>query len=291
MTENDWLEAKNLGVLELTCKSARTTICTDEVWEALCLRRWPNTKRFKRNFMGRLGGHRGLYRRRTSKQSLPEQSPPEEQLPPPTLKAKDLRFLIDIRANGKSIISTAVAGDHIGIDKEDSTVALKGGSNFKAKTIGSVEYVLGTTNEIQIANEFFSNDYVVEVQMITPSRTVVITPNVHCWFDRRGVVNTHANNGSNVCPKFEGDNICDISSCRLRSTLLGSAIKQRLRGEFSFLVYPMARFVDERKNLVVDSFQIDLRVGKAMFDKKVQDETGVGLLHVLENLEGSPLGS
>ena len=41
LTENDWLDAKNLGILEQTCKSARSAICSEEVWEALCLRTWP----------------------------------------------------------------------------------------------------------------------------------------------------------------------------------------------------------------------------------------------------------
>ena len=292
LTENDCIGVKELGVLEQTCKTARITICSEEVWEALCLRRWPNTIHFNRKTMGRLGGYRGLYKRRISKPPLREKSPPEEQLPPPTLKKKDLVFFVDIWANGKPVISTALPGDHIGIGKEDSTIERKGGVGLiDQKTVGNIEYELGTMNEIQNADEFVSDQFTVEVQMVTPSRTcAVVTPNVHFWFDRRGVMRDCENNESSVLPIYDG-NVRDISTCRLRSTLLGSAIKQRLGGEVSLLVYPIARLIDKRRKLVVDSLEFVLYVGEAKFDKQVRDETGVSSLHVLENLEGSPISS
>lgn len=290
MTENDCIGAKELGVLEQTCKTARTTICSGEVWEALCLRRWPNTKHFNRNFLRRLGGYRRIYMRRTSEESLRGRSGPEEPLPPSKLDPEELYFLIDIRANGKPVFSTSISGAQAGIDREDSQIARLGGvilSNIE--TVENVEYVLGTMSDLESSDEFVSDEFTVEVQMITPSRTCkFVVPKGHFRFYRDSILKDYERKASFVSPEHNG-NIDDTCPCQIRSTLLGSAIQQRLGGRFSSCLYPVAHFVDGHKKLVVDSFQFEFYVGYSGFDKKVQDETGVRLLHVLENLEGTPV--
>jgi hypothetical protein len=70
--------------------------------------------------------------------------------------------------------------------------------------------------------------------------------------------------------------------------LLGSAIQQRLGKPFSLQVFPVARFTDDGKKIIVDSFVYEFRVGESVFDKELQDKSGVSILHVLEQLERFP---
>ena len=72
---------------------------------------------------------------------------------------------------------------------------------------------------------------------------------------------------------------------------MGSAIQQRLGQDFRLKVCPLARFVDERKKIVVDSIKYEFLVGNARFNKSLQEQKGVSILHILEELEGQTRGS
>ena len=170
MTENDWLDAKNLGILEQTCKSARTTICTDEVWEALCLRTWPNSKHLNVQFLSKAGGHRAWYilRRPTGANAQPC-----EPIPPPRRHARDILFWVDIKAGDSPIISSLHSGDrHLKLDVEGSVINGNGRVLFRnIPNVGGAKYVLGETNEILSATSYRSEAFTVEVQMSINEQT------------------------------------------------------------------------------------------------------------------------
>jgi len=75
---------------------------------------------------------------------------------------------------------------------------------------------------------------------------------------------------------------------RLKKSLIGTTINERLGDPFSFDVHPLATFKEDEK-VVADAFQYAFRVGTPLFNKHLQDKTGVSILHVLEQLEGVPI--
>lgn len=71
----------------------------------------------------------------------------------------------------------------------------------------------------------------------------------------------------------------------IRSSVLGSAIQQCL-GKFFMEVSPVTRFIEGRTKIVIDSLKYSVRVDYSGFNKKRQQEKGVSILHILEELEG-----
>ena len=293
MTENDWLEAKNLGVLELTCKSARTTICTDEVWEALCLRRWPNTKKLKCHLLQMTGGHRGWYQLRATAVAQPR-----EALPPPKHKAEDFYFFIDVKAGGRTVMSKVHSGQkNLGLDQDDS-ITVRDGCTVHRNALGAggCQYVLGETKEILGASSFISEAFTIDVQLLINDKSprvcqIMMAGEYEARFTQARVLKANKNTSKFIVPRLTFRPRNTSRSCQLRSSLMGSAIQQRLGQDFRLKVYPVARFIDDRKKIVVDSIQYDFLVGNSHFNKSLQEQKGVSILHILEELEGQTCGS
>ena len=124
--------------------------------------------------------------------------------------------------------------------------------------------------------------------MVTDTHTSkIMMPNNRFYFDRQSVKKGH-DGKKDIYPVFER---VGIPPHPMRSSLLGSAIQQRLGKPFSLQVKPIARFTNEGKKVVVDSLLFHFRVGTSCFDKELQDKTGVSILHVLEQLERRPLSA
>ena len=289
LTENDWLDAKNLGILEQTCKNARTTVCTDEVWEALCLRKWPNTKHLKRRLLERTGGYRRWYQLRATAATQPR-----EPLPQPKLKPRVFFFLIDVKAGGRTVMSTVHSGQkHLKLDQDDS-FAVKNGCVIHRNALGvsGCQYVLGETESILGASAFISEAFTIDVQLLISDESsrvcqIMKAGQYEARFRKKWMVRAHKNQSEFITPRLTFRPMNNIPrSCKLRSSLMGSAIQQRLGEDFTLKVYPVARFVDDRKKIVVDSIQYEFFVGNSLFNKEIQDQKGVSILHILEELEG-----
>ena len=287
-TECGWIGAVELLNLELTCKKARTAVSTEEVWEELCLRTWPNTDLLS-SFIETKRGYRAWYKLRTAK---PTSSVHVEPLPPPSLRPEGLFFLIDIKVGDDIIISTAKSGDSLGFGIEDSMVSRHGHIALLISSFGTtckgVQYELGDTNEILSTDDFTSKVLTVELQMVTDTHTCkVMMENDRYFFERLAVEESHGKRNE-IRPSIVGDT---NDAHQIQSSLLGSAIQQRLGNPFSLRLFPIARFTDDGKKIVVDAMALQFRVGESFFDKELQDKTGVSILHVLEQLELSPLST
>ena len=296
MTENDCIGARELGVLEQTCKTARTTICTEEVWEALCLRRWPNTRRLKSCLLEKTGGYRGWYQLRATAVAQPPQPLP---LPPPKHKAEDFFFLIDIKAGGRTVMSKVHSGQvNLGLDQDDSITVRDGCALHRnALGAGGCQYVLGETKEILEASSFISEAFTIDVQLFINDESsprvcqIMMVGEYEARFTQAQVLKKHQKTSDFIFPHLTFRPGNTSRSCQFRSSLMGSAIQQRLGQDFRLKVYPVARFIDDRKKIVVDSIQYDFLVGNSHFNKSLQEQKGVSILHILEELEGQTCGS
>ena len=293
VAESGWIGAKDLLNLEQTCKRARTAVGTEEVWEALCLRTWPNTK-VKRAFIQRRGGHRTWYKLRTVKPPRRESSHAEEPLPAPSLSAKDIHFLVDIKVGDETIISTHFHGNELDIGNKNSVFCQKGHGvwrNPRCVTGEPFEYDLGDTNVILNTDDFKSKVLTVEMQMVTDSHSCkIMMPTNQYYFIKRSVTKGLGEkcHKKYIHPVVERD---DIPPHPIRSSLLGSAIQQRLGNPFSLQVFPIARLTDDGKKIAVNAMSFQFKVGASFFNKEFQEKTGVSILHVLEQLERRPLSA
>jgi hypothetical protein len=198
-TQSGWIGARELLNLEQTCKKARAAVSTEEVWEALCLRKWPNTN-VKRAFIQRRGGYRTWYKLRASKPPQRDSSYAEEPLPPPSLRAEDFDFLVDIKVGDDTVISTIDSGNNL-------PILFRYGEAEILVSFGSadVKYELGDTNEILSTDDFTSKDLTVEVQMVTDSHTCkIMMPTDRYFFERQAVEESHGKRGA-IYPSFEED--------------------------------------------------------------------------------------
>ena len=287
MTENDCIGAKELCVLEQTCKNALSTICTEEVWEALCLRTWPNSKHLNVQFLSKAGGHRAWYMLRRPTGAITQ---PREPLPPPRRNARDIFFWVDIKAGDSPIISTLHSGErHLKLDVEGSAMNQNGRSLFRSNpNVGGAEYVLGETGEILSASSYRSEAFTVEVQMSIHEQTchricpVMYPDAAEFFFNKRAISKAYERGDAYVSAQI---NHHSWKPCMIRSSLLGSAIQQRL-GNFFMGVVPVARFTEGRTKIVIDSLRYRVVVGHSTFNKERQQEKGVSILHILEELEG-----
>ena len=289
VAESGWINARDLLNLEQTCKAARSAVSTEEVWEALCLRSWPSIDGLCREFIQSRGGYRTWYKLRASRPPQRDSSYAEEPLPSPSLRATDIEFLVDIKVGDDTIISSIDNGDDMGICVENSILSRLGRVAKERLARGTTgepfQYDLGDTKVILNTDDFESKVLTAEVQMVTDTHTCkIMMPNNRFYFDRQSVKESQ-DGKKKIYPVSER---VGIPPHPIRSSLLGSAIQQRLGKPFSLQVKPIARFTDDGKKVVVDSLSFKFKVGESLFNKEIQDKTGVSILHVLEQLEGFP---
>lgn len=189
--------------------------------------------------------------------------------------------------------TTKSGGNHLQLSNEGSFMNRDGCVLMKkVGSVGGVEYVLGVTDDILGANSFRSETFTVEVQMVVTKQgsnriCPIMQPDKTSFqFANYGVSMAHEKGKNYVYPEHIVHGT-QRQHCKIRSSVLGSAIQQRLGSTIVELrVAPVARFIDERTKIVVDSLSFHLRVGHSYFNKELQEEKGVSILHLLEELEG-----
>lgn len=94
---------------------------------------------------------------------------------------------------------------------------------------------------------------------------------VDFFFSKQAIFNAYERGDDYIFAQIERHS---WKPCMIRSSVLGSAIQQRL-GDIFMEVSPVARFIEGRTKIVIDSLKYSVRVDYSGFNKERQQEKGV----------------
>ena len=296
LAENGWIGARELGTLERTSKNASAAVCNQDVWEALCLRVWPNTEKLTEE-IDKMGGYRAWYRlRTTTTRAVVRKRGKDEPLPPSTIKASDLSFLFEIKMAGKAIISRRISGKQLGIGQKESYLEKGGGMIRSGKSFESFGWVLGETKQILDADNFRTEPFTVEVQMLTPERLCQLSIGSRRYIFNKDCVKSAVEDSDKFIYPGRVTQAERLQELRIRPSIIGSNVERRLKKGLAFRAFPVAYLVEDGKRVVVGGLcaQVLVRSNHVSSDwnllnQEVKNTAGVSLLHIFEHLEDTSL--
>lgn len=153
----------------------------------------------------------------------------DEPLPPSTIKASDLSFLFEIKMAGKAIISRRISGKQLGIGQKESYLEKGGGMIRSGKSFESFGWVLGETKQILDADNFRTEPFTVEVQMLTPERLCQLSIGSRRYIFNKDCVKSAVEDSDKFIYPGRVTQAERLQELRIRPSIIGSNVERRLK--------------------------------------------------------------
>lgn len=299
VVHNDWISARDVCRLEQTAKSVYDFIGTNNVWKELCCHRWRNTRPINPGLILMIGGYKVFYRQRLASLVPCNTYTP---LPPLKIKPEHAGLLVDVSVRGKSVVSDLYSGEEL-FNALTKNGIVPVGLN-KPHVVGKKQCWFHPRG-CQCANNnskcnFNRHEYDARVHFISFSNFGTSC----CVYEPSQKEFTMESPLIENVPDEENFTWIDCGrslngqrpyrrGLTLRNNPESAEIERRLRAEVCFFFsIRLGVFGDD---IVINGFQIDVLYCKhdegstrwSRFDEQFSQETGVTLIHVLEQIQGS----
>lgn len=306
MLQNGWISARDLCRLEQVNKEFKQWVTDDEAWKTLTILKFPNTDNTPPCFVRAMGGFKMLYRhriappRKEDKRKLPP-------MPPPNLKNDAFMFLVDITVGGESAFSDSFTGNEM-----DSLVQ-NGSSSFQILEpfpVGKAQCWLQRQGCSCGKCKFDRFQYDARVHFLRIDNAdaedrrhhvqcCVYSPSEKGWSHSMKAKSIGNGKYDWKTASYEWLKCYETyfppgrEGLVLQRTSRADQIERRLCGKVCFRFSIRLSVVEPGDTIAVTGFNIQAvyrghgQEDWNVFDKTVARKTGVSLLHVLEQLEGS----